>query len=106
MRARLAAVVILVSATAGAVEFAGRARAAAGGGLDTNPRRDFFSPDAGGPTPDILLQGIANLSGSMSGERGSLSASYDVGARKFVFLPTEDTIIQALQVDGTLWLGQ
>lgn len=104
MRARLAAVVILVSASAGAVDFAGRARAAVSAGADTNPRRDFISPDAGGTPTDLVLQGVANLSGLLQGERASLSGSYDVGARKFIFLSPEDTIIQSLQLDGVLWL--
>lgn len=105
MSVRLAAVLILCSATAGAVEFAGRARATAGTGLDTNPRRDFVSSDAGTPA-DLVLQGVANLSGVMEGERGRLSASYDVGARKFIRLYTEDTVIQSLSIDGVLWLGR
>src|SRR5438105_2928265 len=105
MRARLAAVVILVSASAGAVDFAGRARAAVSGGIDTNPRRDFVSPDAGATPTDAVLQGVANLSATLQGERGALSGSYDLGARKFILLSTEDTVIQSLQLEGTLWLG-
>jgi hypothetical protein len=104
MRVRLAAVIILLSATAGAVEFAGRARAAVGAGVDTNAPRDFVSPDAGVIPPDGVIQGIANLAGSVQGERGGVSAAYDVGVRKFVLLPHEDTIIQSLQLDATLWL--
>lgn len=105
MRARIVAVVICCSATAGAVEFSGRARASIGAGVDTNPRRDFVSPDAGTPTA-MVMQGVLNLSGFMQGERGTLGAAYDIGGRKFIGVLTEDTVIQSLQVDGTLWLGR
>lgn len=104
MRARLAAVVFLLSATAGAVDLGGRARVSVNAGIDTNPRRDFVSPDAGGTPSDGVLQGVANLSGYLAGERGTLGAAYDLGARKFVLLSSEDTVVQSVQLDGNLWL--
>jgi hypothetical protein len=104
-RACFAAIVFLVSASAGAVEVSGRARGAISTGIDTNPTRDFYSPDSG-PTADLVLQGIANLGGALQGERGFLSGSYDIGARKFLFISAADTIVQSAQLDGTLWVGR
>lgn len=105
MRARLVCVVVVLAAPAYAAELNGRARAAVAVGIDTNPRRDFVSSGSGTPT-DIVFQGLANLFGAVQGERASLSGSYDIGARKFLLLGSEDTVIQTLQLDGVLWAGR
>ncbi|MBK7859290.1 MAG: hypothetical protein IPJ65_11850 [Archangiaceae bacterium] len=105
MRVPFTALVLLLgSATAGAVDFSGRARANLGGGIDSNAPRDFVSPDAGALLIDGMVQGIANLAGTLQGERGAITGSYDVGARKFFRLPHEDTVIQTAQLDASLWL--
>jgi len=105
MRARLVCVVAVFAAPAFAFDYSGRARGLVGLGIDTNPRRDFVSPNTITPT-DVVLQGIVNLSGGLQGERASLAGSYDVGARKFLLLSSEDTIIQTVQLDGVLWAGR
>src|SRR4051794_29972866 len=104
MRLRLILpLVTLLAGSAAAVELSGRARGWGGAGIDTNPRRDYVSPGTSTPV-DGGAQGIANLSGALSGQRGELSGAYDVAGRKFFLLGSEDTIIQSAMLDGTLWL--
>jgi len=96
---------LLLATTAGAVEVQGQARLWAGPGLDSNARRDFVSP--GVPTvPDGFLFGLGQLDGVLRGEKGGVTGSYDVSARKFLFLGTEDTVIQSAQLEGTLFAGR
>ncbi len=88
-----------------AADVRGSARLWAGPGYDTNARRDFVS--AGVPTSgDGFFYGLGVLEGRVDFERAHLLASYDVAGRKFVTQPSEDTIVQNLQLDGTVALGK
>lgn len=94
---------LLAAGAAHAVELDGAARLWLGGGIDTNPRRDFVV--TGGKTPtDAVLQGVLQLDGALRGERGGLLASYDLGGRKFILLPTEDTLVQSGLLEGEVFL--
>ncbi|MBX7114971.1 MAG: hypothetical protein K1X64_11645 [Myxococcaceae bacterium] len=76
-----------------------------GAGVDTNPARDFVT--GGATTPlDGMVSAIAQLEAQARGERGRLSGRYDVGARKFMRLPSEDTVIQSAVLDGSLYAGR
>ena len=94
---------LLVASAAHAVEVDGSLRLWLGGGLDTNPRRDFVVTGDRTPT-DAVLQGLLQLDGSLRGERGGLLASYDLGGRKFILLPSEDTLVQNASLDAEVVL--
>lgn len=102
---------MLLALSAHAAELDAAGRAWVGAGIDTNPRRDFVladhctATDRTGCTPtDAVLQGVLQLDGALRFERGALLASYDLGGRKFVLLPTEDTLVQTGLVEGELYL--
>lgn len=101
VRRSLTLLLLLTTATAEAAEFVGHARLWAGTALDTNARRDFVSREVG-TQPDLFLFGLGQLDGLLRvGEDLRISGSYDVSGRKFLFLPTEDTIVQAAQLEAT-----
>ncbi|MBL8951716.1 MAG: hypothetical protein JNK82_13120 [Myxococcaceae bacterium] len=97
--------VFVLAAPAYAIDLSGRVRGSVGVGIDSNPRRDFVSNNAVTPI-DPVLQGLLNLGGAIQGERASAGGSYDLGARKFFALSSEDTVIQTLQLDGVVWAGR
>ncbi len=93
---------LLLSTGASAADFQGRARLWLGPAYDSNARRDYVSPTIA-TQPDLFLFGSGQLEGILRlGERVRLLGSYDVSGRKFVFVPTEDTILQAAQLEGTV----
>lgn len=95
MRARhLALLVCLASGWAGAVELKGAARLWAGPGYDSNARRDFVT-SASSPQPDGFVFGLGTLDGLIGGERWRLTGTWDVAARKFFFLSSEDSIVNS-----------
>ena len=91
----LLSVNVLAAGTEGAL------RAQAGVSLDSNARRDFLET---GAQLDVVLAGRLRAEGRLWGERGELWGSYDVGARKFIGLGYEDTLIQSASVEGALEL--
>jgi hypothetical protein len=96
---------LLLSLSAGAVEARGDVRAWAGPGFDSNARRDFVSANTSA-LPDFFAYGLLQTQGLLDFGRFSLAGSYDVGARKFVLLPSEDTVLQAAQLEATAVLGK
>ena len=99
---RVVTLFLLVSTSASASDFQGRARLWLGPAFDSNARRDFVSPRLG-TQPDLFLYGLGQLEGILRvGERVRISGSYDVSGRKFLLLPTEDTVVQAAQLEGTV----
>ena len=93
---------LLLSTGASAADFQGRARLWVGPAFDSNAKRDFVSSTVA-TQPDLFLFGSGQLEGILKlGERVRLLGSYDVGGRKFVFAPTEDTVVQAAQLEGTV----
>ena len=102
VRRTLTLILLLATTGASAVEFQGRARLWLGPALDTNARRDFVSPEVS-PQPDIFLYGLGQLEGLLRlGDRVRLIGSYDISGRKFFLLPTEDTVVQSAQLEGTV----
>lgn len=92
-----------------AAERDGSVRLWLGAGYDSNPARETEETCASAQNPpvgDLFLSGAAAASGRWSGERFSLSGSYDAGGKKFALLPSEDTLVQAAAFDGTALLGE
>jgi len=98
--------VVLLSALTARAEFQGHGRLWLGPGVDTNAKREFVSMGVG-TAPDGFLFALGQLEGlARFGERLRLLGSYDVGARKFLTQPTEDTIVQAAQLEATVAFAQ
>lgn len=102
VRRALTLILLLTTTSASAADFQGRARLWLGPAYDSNAPRDFVSLKV--PTqPDLFLFGLGTLEGVLRlGERVRLLGSYDVSGRKFVFLPQEDTVVQAAQLEATV----
>jgi hypothetical protein len=105
LRARLLLLLSLVPAVAGAVELRGASRLWLGPGYDTNARRDFVT-SASSPQADGFLFALGTVDGVIEGERFRLSGTYDVAARKFFLLPSEDTIVNAFSGEFLFGLSE
>jgi hypothetical protein len=93
---------VLTASSAHAVDFKGRVRLWAGPGIDTNAKREFVSTGVA-TQPDGFLFGLLQLDGQLTlAERVCIIGGYDVGARKFLRLDTEDTIVQSAYLEGTV----
>lgn len=103
--ARLLLLLSLVPAWAGAVDFRGASRVWLGPGYDTNARRDFVT-SASAPQPDGFLFGLGTVDGVIEGERWRLAGTWDVAARKFFLLPTEDTLVNSVTGEFLFGLSQ
>lgn len=102
VRRALTFLLLLSANLAAAAEFQGRARLWLGPAIDSNARRDFVSPEIA-TQADLFLYGLGQLEGVLRlGERVRIAGSYDVSGRKFLFIPTEDTIVQAAQLEATV----
>ena len=98
--------VLLTTPLAAAAEFQGRARLWVGPAFDSNARRDFVSPELA-TAPDLFLFGLGQLEGTLRlGERVRLVGSYDLGARKFLLIPSEDTVVQSAQLEAQVTFGK
>lgn len=105
MRSPCCLFAVLVALPSFAADVRGNARLWLGGGLDTNARRDFVSSGVG-TVPDGFLFALAQLDGQVTfAERLRLVGGYDGAVRKFVRLPSEDTLVQSAFVEGTVALG-
>lgn len=92
----------LLSFSAAAAEFKAHGRLWLGPGFDSNARREFVSSNVA-TQPDAFLFGLGQLEGMLTfADRFRVVGGYDVGARKFILLPTEDTIVQSAQLEGTV----
>lgn len=96
--ARLTILSFVVPLTAGAVEFKGAARLWVGPGYDTNARRDFVTTGFMSQS-DGFLYALGTADGLLLGERFRLAGTYDVAGRKFITLPSEDTIVNSVSLD-------
>lgn len=99
----LCALCALFAPVAGAADLEGSARVTLGAGVDTNARRDY---EQVGAETDIIGSAVASVEGAATFERAQLLGSYDGGARKFLFFPTEDVLIQAADGEASLALGK
>lgn len=99
---RVLTLVLLSSVVAGAADFKGRARLWVGSGVDTNAKREFVSRDVR-PASDFFLFGLGQLDGVLTfAERFRVLGAYDVAGRKFLGFPSEDTIVQSAQLEGSV----
>lgn len=94
VRASLLAL-LLTSALAAAAEKQGSARVGLELGADTNPAREFGVATR----PDVLATVRAGGEGLYRFDRFQLVGAYDLGARKFLQISTEDTLVQAASLD-------
>jgi hypothetical protein len=94
---------LLLPAFSYGADWSGSVRGWAGAGVDTNPGRDFIS-DGGAATPDGFLQGILNLAGGVAAGPLTADGTYDVGVRKFITQPAQDTVIQSATLFATVYL--
>ena len=102
VRRAVTLLLVLSTPSASAIDFQGRARLWVGPAFDSNARRDFVSSGLA-TQPDLFLYGLGQLEGILRlGERVRISGSYDISGRKFLVLPTEDTVVQAAQLEGTV----
>ncbi|MFT3710730.1 MAG: hypothetical protein QM817_24160 [Archangium sp.] len=93
---------LLTALSAEAVDFKGRVRLWAGPGVDTNAKREFVSSGVA-TQPDGFLFGLLQLDGQLTlAERVRIVGGYDVAARKFLRLDTEDTIVQSAFLESTV----
>ncbi len=73
-----------------------------GPGIDSNARREFVSADVA-TLPDGFLFGLGQLEGVLTfADRFRVAGAYDIAARKFITLPSEDTVVQSAQLEGTV----
>lgn len=99
---RGALIAVLLVGSAARADFQGRVRLWVGPGVDSNAKREFVSSGVA-TTPDGFLFGLLQLDGQLRVlERVRVLGAYDVGARKFFTQPTEDTIVQSAQLEGTV----
>lgn len=98
--ARLASVLVcLVASLATAAEWRGAARLWAGPGFDTNAARDYALPGEG-TRGDAFLFGLGQAQGRLAfAERFTLLGDYEVAGRKFVTMPSEDTVLQNARLE-------
>lgn len=80
-----------------------------GTGYDSNARRDFVTPDHGNGVvaePDLALSALGSVDGFLQGASSQAKGSYDLGVRKFLRLPSEDVLVQAASMEGSVLLGK
>ena len=98
---RLLVLLVLIAALPGAAaEFQGSARVWAGLGFDSNARRDYVSNGVG-TQPDGFGFGLGQVEGLATfGDLFRVQGSYDIAGRKFLLLPSEDTVVQSAQLEA------
>ncbi len=74
-------------------------------GVDTNAPRDFSDGQVSSPDPDAAFSLLAAGELRVTGESSQLVGRYDAGARKYLGYTTEDMLVQALALEGSLALG-
>ncbi len=88
-----------------ASDWSGDARVSAGAGVDSNARRDYQQVGVGAQADAVAsVIGLGQL--RYRGERGQADGSFELGARKFLQLSTEDVLIQSASAQGSWTLGR
>lgn len=95
VRALLLALLVTSPLLAAAAEFQGSGRVGLEAGVDTNPAREFGRSTL----PDALATARAGGEGLVRFDRFQLSGAYDLGARKFFRVVSQDTLVQAASAD-------
>lgn len=96
---------LAASAAAGAPTFRGQGHFWVGPGFDSNASRDFVT-EGRYTSGDLFGFALLSLDGRLSWDRARLLLSFDLGSRKFVFLPSQDSLIQSAQVEASVALGK
>lgn len=73
--------------------------------VDSNAPRDFRTPQTPAPEPDLGLSLLASGEGRATGESFQGVGRYELGGRKYVRYPSEDVLIQAAALEGSMALG-
>jgi hypothetical protein len=73
--------------------------------VDSNAPRDFHSAETPAPAPDLALSVLAAAEGRATGERFQGVGRYELGGRKYARYPSEDVLVQAAALEGSLALG-
>jgi hypothetical protein len=73
--------------------------------VDSNAPRDFTNERTEGPEPDVAFSLLAAGDGRITGERLQLVGRYELGGRKYVRYATEDVLVQAAALEGSMALG-
>ena len=104
----LSTLVVLVVALAGgahAADVEGALRVTGRLMLDGNAPRDITRPPFVTDTSDLVLSLLASGEGRYTADRWQLVGRYDAGARKYLLFPSEDVLVQAAALEGSLALG-
>lgn len=74
-------------------------------GVDSNAPRDFSDGQAASPGLDGALSLLAAGEARVTGESSQLVGRYDAGLRKYLAYGSEDMLVQALALEGSLAVG-
>jgi hypothetical protein len=83
----------------GAVRLTGRVMG------DSNAPRDFHNAQTPAPEPDLALSLLGAAEGRYTGESLQLVGRYELGGRKYMRYPSEDVLVQAAALEGSVALG-
>lgn len=106
MRWALLLAAVLLAPPTRAADVQTHGRVWVGPGFDSNARRDFVSQGVG-TQPDGFAFALGQLDvRGVFFERWRVAGAYDLAARKFFLLPSEDTVVQSAQLESTVALGR
>ncbi|WNG44567.1 hypothetical protein F0U60_11030 [Archangium minus] len=102
-----ALVVVLLALAGGAhaADVEGQLRVTGRLMLDGNAPRDFTKGLTSTNTSDLVLSLLAVGEGRYTADRWQVVGRYDGGGRKYLSYPTEDALVQAASLEGSLALG-
>jgi hypothetical protein len=105
----LSPLVVLLLALAGPVHAAdvkGALRATGRMMVDGNAPRDVTSGSATRDATDLVFSLLASGEGRYTADRWQLVGRYDGGVRKYLLFSSEDVLVQAAALEGSLALGE
>ena len=105
----LSALVVVPLALAGgahAADVEGQLRVTGRLMLDGNAPRDFTQGRSSADTADAVLGLLATGEARYTADRWQLVGRYDGGVRKYLLFTTEDVLVQAAALEGSLALGE
>ncbi|WP_224372236.1 hypothetical protein [Hyalangium versicolor] len=73
--------------------------------VDSNAPRDFHGPETPAPLADLALSVLAAADGRITGESLQLVGRYELGGRKYARYTSEDVLVQAGALEGSMALG-
>ncbi len=105
----LSTLVVLLLVLAGharAADVRGALRATGRVMLDGNAPRDVTPAGTTRDATDLVFSLLASAEGSYTADRWQLVGRYDGGVRKYLLFATEDVLVQAAALEGSLALGE